>query len=695
LEENFDRFKSQIYKEKEMADFRRCMLAFAVVAMLFGLIPTASAQVNVSGVQCIANAAVPPTLRSEGLTELVGDIVLNCSGGTPTPLGTQIPQANITIFLNTQVTSRLFNSSNQSEAILTIDEPKFYQTSSAQTCTNIAAVGCSAVGAGPANAGSTSNFPNSIEFSGTNAAAGGPASQFTYQTSGNVAVPGSVNSCAAGTTNCVSVTNPNVFQGIVSGNSVTFIGVPIDPPGTQGQRIYRITNVRANATIPAPGGSGTPGQIIALISATPAQSTSGLTSTFAINNPTQIVGFVQTSLTTSLTAVGTTTALVASNLAIQQCAGIGVTGGRIAQIGQLNFTELFPTAFKTRTTAGSGVTLQNTLGLIYNAESGYYNANLNGASITNSGLADYGTRLKAVFNNVPNGVTIFVSVNNNNPSAISSPTSGLAAQLTSSESGAFSPVSSTTTSLGGPAISPAIPSTGLYQVPTTNGSGMAVWEVLAANPLASQTFSFTYYAVATASPSTNSPAVGTATVNMSYAPTPTAAFTASAGGVASSSLTIPRFIDTSTASNALSVTLCRTNLLYPFVTNIAGFDTGLAISNTSTDPFGTPAQQGPCTLNFYGSNAPAAVTTASIASGTTYTTLASSVSPNFQGYVIAVCNFQYAHGFAFVSDVGARNLAMGYLALIIPDPARGNGASPFTCNGGGQCNTNSGEQLGY
>jgi hypothetical protein len=33
--------------------------------------------------------------------------------------------------------------------------------------------------------------------------------------------------------------------------------------------------------------------------------------------------------------------------------------------------------------------------------------------------------------------------------------------------------------------------------------------------------------------------------------------------------------------------------------------------------------------------------------------------------MIAVCNFQYAHGFAFVSDVGARNLAMGYLALVL------------------------------
>jgi hypothetical protein len=646
LKENFDRFNSQIYKEKEMADFRRCILALAVVALLFGLLPTASAQVN--GVQCIANSGVPPTVRAEGLTELTGDIVLNCSGGTPIATGGTIPQANITIFLNTQVTSRLLSGS-LSEAILTIDEPTAAQTSQSQTCNT--GFGCTAIAAGPGT-------PNTLEFK-----------QAFNTTTG---LP-----CTAGTSGCQL--NPNVFQGSVSGNSVSFVGVPIDPPGTQNTRVYRITNVRANATIPAPGGSGTPGQIIALISATPATNPgTGTTSSFAINNPTQIIGFVQTSLATSLTQTGSTTALSASNIGIRQC--ISSSG----QIGQLNYTELFPTAFKTRTTAGSGnVTVQNTLGLVYNSESGYYNTNLGslGGNLGGvGGLADYGTRLKAVFNNVPNGVSIFVSVNNTVFSSSVSPVAGTSATLTSSESGTFSQVSATTSSFGG-----------IWQVPLVNGSGTAVWEVTAANPLVSQTYSFGYFAVATASPATNSPAVGTGTINMSYAPTPPN-FTAAAGAVASSG-PIPRFIDTSTAANAISVSLCRTNLLYPFVTNTSGFDTGLAISNTSTDPFGTAAQQGPCTLNFYGSNAPAAVTTASIASGTTYTNLASLAAPNFQGYVIAVCNFQYAHGFAFVSDLGARNLAMGYLALIIPDPPRS--ATPFECSGLGVSCTASGEQLGY
>jgi hypothetical protein len=114
----------------------------------------------------------------------------------------------------------------------------------------------------------------------------------------------------------------------------------------------------------------------------------------------------------------------------------------------------------------------------------------------------------------------------------------------------------------------------------------------------------------------------------------------------------------------------RSNLIYTFLTNQAGFDTGLSISNTGADPFGTvppvcPGNLCRCTLNFYGSNAPMPVTSPSIAAGQTFTTLASLAAPNFLGYVIATCNFPYAHGFGFVSDLGARNLAMGYLAQVV------------------------------
>src|SRR5437764_1391257 len=80
-------------------------------------------------------------------------------------------------------------------------------------------------------------------------------------------------------------------------------------------------------------------------------------------------------------------------------------------------------------------------------------------------------------------------------------------------------------------------------------------------------------------------------------------------------------------------------LLFSFVTNTAGFDTGVAISNVSADPIATVHQSGCVRLHFYGSNAPAAIRSSPVFPGTVYTNLASYMSPNFQGYIVAECDF--------------------------------------------------------
>ena len=87
-------------------------------------------------------------------------------------------------------------------------------------------------------------------------------------------------------------------------------------------------------------------------------------------------------------------------------------------------------------------------------------------------------------------------------------------------------------------------------------------------------------------------------------------------------------------------------------------------------------------MTFYGGTTsapttpPAPYNTGTIAAGATFANTLSTIAPGFQGYMFAVCNFQFAHGFAFISDVGARNLAMGYLAVVLTDP--GTGARPNT-----------------
>jgi len=643
-----------------MVDFRRWILAAAVLALFTGL---ASAQVpggpGAGGVlSCTASVAVPPQLRSEGMTELIGDIVLTCTGGAQLTSGSVIPVANITVSLGTNVTSRILTAGagagNVSEAMLLIDEPGSGLVpviagtgpGAPQTPCTVGGV-FPLVGAGP---GGCVQVANNVPVSG-----------------GSIPVALSQGGGAPA----------NMFLGVVNANQVTFAGIPILAPVTTGSsRVFRITNIRANVAGLGGGGLSGTTQMLASI------SISGSTA-LPVNNPVQIAGFIQAGLSTSLRNANNSGGLSGNGAGFNQC-NTTTTGG----VAILQYTENFGTAFKTRVAptsaaAGSGQlasVLQNIPGTIYNSESGFivppnsFGVSIGGVSVANPsiGLADYGTRLKAVFNNIPAGVRIFVSATNllvNTANATIAPPAGNStssfAQLITSEvapdgNGTVPTVVPTASVNGNPGT------TALYELPQSGGSATAVWEVVNTNPSANETFNFGVWTSYTANPGSNSPAVGTATVNQSYAPTPTAAFSATAGSSASSSLTIPRFADTSSAKNLLVINICQTLLLFPYVTNVQGLDTGLAISNTSSDPIGTTVQNGTCKYTFYdGSGKPAPFTTANIATGTVDAHVLSEFAPGFTGYAMALCNFQYAHGFAFISDIGLRNISMGYLALIV------------------------------
>ncbi len=495
----------------------------------------------------------------------------------------------------------------------------------------------------------------------------------------------------------------------MTSNSVTFFGIPVLAPGTTSSRVYRITNVRVNAN-PLAGGSAS--------GASPVQasiSISGATS-LLISNATPFVGFVTNGLTASVSGSSTQ----------NQCSTQTKTS-----ITTVRFAENFGTAFKTRVMAQNnllyagqnsspgtgGFAAQNVPGGIYNSESNFVFPPATGSNGAIAGLADYGTRLKATFNNIPTGVRVFVSTANvlNNQVPAVAPTPVGSGAGNGGTTGYAQLVNGETTPDGNAGVSgffPGIsgtdngPNNGnvpIAEVPITNGAGQAVWEVVNTNPNTNETFQFGVYITYTANVAQNSPPAGTSTVNLSYAPTPPA-FTAAAGAAPSSTLTIPRFIsDSSSARNVLIIQICRTILLYPYVTNQAGFDTGLEIANTSLDPFTTgsnttAAQAGNCRMTWYGGTTTAPTTppgptdTGSIAGGTIYVNTAQALVPNFQGYMIAVCNFQYAHGFAFISDVGARNLAMGYLAVVLPDPGTSARlAAPGACLGVSGC-TSAGEQ---
>ncbi len=144
---------------------------------------------------------------------------------------------------------------------------------------------------------------------------------------------------------------------------------------------------------------------------------------------------------------------------------------------------------------------------------------------------------------------------------------------------------------------------------------------------------------------------------------------------------VPRFVAGGEEMEVIVIEPCSTTLLFPFVTNRAGFGTGIVIANTSQDAFGTETQAGSCAIDYYGSTlgggaAPATQRSAPVAGGgqLVFTLSAGNAAqsiaptPEFQGYLMARCNFQYAHGIALVSDSvgGSPSILYGYLPLVVP-----------------------------
>ncbi|MBL8222964.1 MAG: hypothetical protein JNL62_27240, partial [Bryobacterales bacterium] len=206
MKKKFHQFQFNFYKEREMSDFRKLLLAFAAATLITGI---ASAQVT-PPIVC-STTAQPLTVRAEGLAEQTGDIVINCTGGAAPTIGTALPQVNISVTLTTNITSRLV-SDPLTEALLFIDDP---QPAAQSPCAGTSAV-CAPLAAG----------------------ANGTAVD------------------AAGTVR-------NIFQGTrQSDNTVVFLAVPINAPGSVGTRIFRTKNIRAAVA----GASAQNGQIFAFVS---------------------------------------------------------------------------------------------------------------------------------------------------------------------------------------------------------------------------------------------------------------------------------------------------------------------------------------------------------------------------------------------------------------------------------------------
>jgi len=810
-----------------MADFRKWFYALAVVVLLAGLTAPASAQLL--PFNCSTSVTVTPIVRAEGYTELVGDLQLSCSGGVPTTPGQTVPQANITVFLNTNATSKVTSSVLSgalfNEALLLVDEPNTNLRTPVGLPVN-PILNCGQTGA-------PDNGPSGPAVCSTQASFKGPA--FTYDGTPSVAVDaltGTEGACGSlvtgqptggrtyGFSSGYGCGRPNIFQGRVgtpqnSGqlNAITFLGVPLDPPGTTTTRTLRITNVRANAVAIGVSTTFTQSQIQANIAI---NSQNAVT----IANPQQLVAYVNRGVTTVIPSVGVAQGggfKLRNRLDFIQChdenpdlflatpspnfitpsfggfEGINCAGQNCANADAtplVRFIEGFASSWKTKNlsfTVGNAANVapgvatngnatfnpagssggyvyngsrnypsdvaQNVPGAVYNTESGFeWNGSpfapqgfptpnnppngfatsfsptasgpgvgegvaLNNAGnnlgqnpalggglgvdtgINTAGVASAGTRLALSFTNIPSGASVWLPpvvylfrqgsayTNTNFPNP-TSPTGGTGFNaLGAGNTGVMVLTATDSAGAGGFSRTP-IAGTALQK-----SSGLSVYEILYTDPFSLELVDVPCVVAYAANVGQNLPTPGTTTqVTGGFAPfyTSTAAGQPEPNNQFATPTAIPRFTPGTAPLDLFLINKCACNLLFPYVVSAAGFDTGIAIANTSADPgnangegFSGIPQPGTVTFWYYGIMAnggavPGKQISKSVPAGQVLTYVASSGSSDWGldgraagliGYVITQAQFQYCHAFAYISALGAGPLtpgtSEGYLGIVL------------------------------
>jgi hypothetical protein len=470
--------------------------------------------------------------------------------------------------------------------------------------------------------GQTEALPT-LTISGCSGSAGGTASVTVFLSS---AAPITITSAVNATTTPLTEASitPNggaTTFGSINGSSVVFNNVVFTAATTS----FTISNVRINATtIPTVNGTA-PTAVNALAFVSGIGAAPGPL-------PSVPVAYAFNGLQTSkaFTNASQTTALTVAKFAI--CNSLTPAAG--APSFYVSVNENFQSAFKKQSDEAGPL----------------------------PDVVSSGTRIKVVFGNVPSGLTIYLPT-----SVVAS--DGAILTATTSETGSFaaSSVATTPTSVSG---------LGLFLVPSSAGTATAIYEITSDNLSLLDTFSVPVFLLA----GTDAVVIQATNMNVQTSFAPITAAT-----------TVPSFVvgSSTAAVDVLGFTSCQTSLLFPFVTNQAGFETGIAIANTSVDPFTiNPAkpQSGICMLNYYGasSTVPNPKPTqapnqnegglAPYLAGETYpfllTTALAATTGNpatFQGYIIAQCNFQFAHGFAYIvyQFPGTSSDTMGYLALVL------------------------------
>jgi hypothetical protein len=192
---------------------------------------------------------------------------------------------------------------------------------------------------------------------------------------------------------------------------------------------------------------------------------------------------------------------------------------------------------------------------------------------------------------------------------------------------------------------------------------------------------------------------------------PTASVSSSVGGNPTLGTSYVRFADASTTVTIGSIVSANTTMLIPYAVRVGAYDTGIAIANTTLDPFGasgggaTPSA-GTLTLTMFPRNATGAdpsfaLTTSStvrpgvglstsgtLVAGGVWTGLMSDImtaagkTGDYFGYIFIQANFLNAHGAAYIFNGAGFTSATP--VLVLAPPASNPRNSPISTTTGAE-----------
>jgi hypothetical protein len=621
-----------------MAALKRFSIALVLLGLVFSAVPVAQAQfsfpVQPLGRIVCTYSAVPNQVRAEGLAERVGDARLDCTNdGIYNPNGgnniQQYVSANVTLSLNTAVTNRLDvgdGSALTTDAVLIVNDNNHYDPQATSTFP-LDSPGCDTVGI-PDGTIPDQRYPCPMKGEYL-------ASRSLVWDNVQFPVPGAPN-------------NPGTLP-----TNTTINGVPLcddifdqtsDDSCFDITTTLRLTNIRGNAAAVGEGG--------AILGTLTIFSFAGISVT-PTNQQTLANVFegLVTDYDTPVTGL--------------QCE---IFDGEYV----ITLNEGFAGSFKT---LGVPTFVQGD----FAAENGYFvcdsgnnfGAGSCGDPQSNAGTgggATQATRFLIRLLGVQDGVEVsaYNAINESGPfGGPCSVSPGGGPLCIERVIGADSNGKGGATTGDGGDDEVALDS---------DGNGYIVYELKEGDPFLRQSIDVPIIVAWEPDTTNDEPAIGSSSLLVTFAPL-------SDVGSASKTAPSPRFIDDAgDPATFVTVVRCSTTLLFPFVSNRFGFDTGLAISNTSMDWKGTAPQRGRCMIHYIGNTGddgpmPDDDLSEIIEGGEQVTWTLSmgngvwglNGAPDFQGFVVAMCEFQFAHGYAFITDATSAipNFAQGYLALVM------------------------------